>query len=417
VSVRSGVGARSYEGESGFVGRGTDPTPARVEALDGIRAVAILMVLVHNVGSVVGNADGAAMKMWALASNGGWIGVQLFFALSGFLITGILLGSAGGPHWLRSFYARRLLRIVPLYFAVLAVVFFVAPHVSALHAIAPPPARSTLWYWTYLSNWVAPFGGMALALPHVWSLAVEEQFYLFWPAVIARAGDRALAWACALLVVLPLLVRVVLHRVWDFELASNAAYTWTVTRTDAIAFGALVAIGMRYTSIAQMLGRRAVVALLATCAALGVVTVLGRGLSPQGPLSELAAQPLSGILGAILVAVCVGPAAAGEGLPALRRGLVAFLASAPMRTIGKYSYAIYVFHMPIRFLLRDSFTPRLTDGSPLARLGAHVVFTLVVLALSFVAALVSWRVLEAPLLSLKRYFPMPAGTRRALGPT
>jgi peptidoglycan/LPS O-acetylase OafA/YrhL len=83
-----------------------------------------------------------------------------------------------------------------------------------------------------------------------------------------------------------------------------------------------------------------------------------------------------------------------------------------MRTIGKYSYAIYVFHMPIRFLLRDAFTPRLTDGSPLARLGMHEVYTLVVLAVSFVAALVSWRLLEAPLLSLKRHFPMPAGTRR-----
>jgi peptidoglycan/LPS O-acetylase OafA/YrhL len=114
VTARTDVRLSAYEGESGIVGSGSDEAAVRIDALDGIRALAIILVMIHNVGSVAGPSSGTALKLWGLLSNAGWIGVQLFFALSGFLITRILLRSAGTPGWMKSFYARRALRIVPL---------------------------------------------------------------------------------------------------------------------------------------------------------------------------------------------------------------------------------------------------------------------------------------------------------------
>jgi peptidoglycan/LPS O-acetylase OafA/YrhL len=394
----------TYEGESGFVGAGEDAS-ARTAALDGIRAIAILLVLVHNAGSVIGEPAGAPVKLWAVLSNGGWIGVQLFFALSGFLITRILLASKGGAGWLKSFYARRVLRIVPLYYLLLAIVFFVAPHVAALGPIAGQPTRSTLWYWSYLSNWVGPFGGMATALPHVWSLAVEEQFYLFWPLLIAALSERALGVVSVLLVVLAVIIRVVIDASFPEHVANTAAYTWTITRWDAIAMGALVAIASRHPRGAAFLRDRSMMLLGATLAGLGVVTVLGRGLSSEGFLADYFAIPLSGLLGASMVAACV----AGVPTHGLRRVLVRGLASRALTTIGKYSYAIYVFHLPVHLLLRRVAEPYLSAGGSVARLGGYVGYTGAVFAVSFVLALVSWRLLEAPFLSLKSRFPMPRG--------
>jgi peptidoglycan/LPS O-acetylase OafA/YrhL len=401
------LAATSATSERTSATRATEP--ARTRSLDGIRGVAILLVLVHNVGSVAGQPTGLLVKLWAVVSNAGWIGVQLFFALSGFLITRILLESKGAGGWLRAFYTRRALRIAPLYYVVLAIIFFVAPLVPALHAIAVPSQRSQLWYWTYLSNWIGPFGGTPIALPHVWSLAVEEQFYIFWPLLVGVISERALVSVSALLFALAIVLRLGIDAAFPVHIADVAAYTWTVTRWDAIALGAIVAAWTRQPNRAALLQKRAMTALVTVTAAVAVVMVFGRGLSANGVLGHVASVPLTGLLGACLVAVCIQDSSTSRA----RAVLVRALETPVLTTVGKYSYAVYVFHMPVHFLLQRFMLPYQNACTGAGCVGVLATYTIAVLVVSMLLAFVSWRLLEAPILSLKRYVPTPRGTGAA----
>ena len=318
------------------------PQDARIGGLDGLRGVAILIVIAHNVGSVPVAMDGILPKLWAvLISNPGWIGVQFFFALSGFLITRILLESKGAPGALRSFYARRVLRIFPLYYAVLVLLFFVAPHVAALGRIAGAGPGEARWYWTYLSNWSDPFGRTVQAA-HFWSLAVEEQFYLAWPLIVVALTERSLARLCVIMFLGALVARQVLHLVLSPDVANQAAYEFTITRCDTIALGALVAIGSRHPRVLDRLRQHLGTLLLAPVAVFAAVVLIAHGIGGTGRTAELINQPISGILSAVIVLACIDPAP-------MRRGPQAFvkrvLSTRWLSVVGKYSYAIYVFHL------------------------------------------------------------------------
>ncbi len=176
------------------------PKFGHIPALDGLRGLAILMVMViHQAGLVPKSAlDRAVLMVLPL----GEAGVDLFFVLSGFLITGILVASKGAPHYYRNFYARRFLRIFPLYYAVLFAVFFVLPH------LVPSPQSkwghvsgpNQLWYWAYLSNWYIALktrGPTHGVVDLSWTLSIEEQFYLTWPMVVALSSRRTLLAICA----------------------------------------------------------------------------------------------------------------------------------------------------------------------------------------------------------------------------
>jgi peptidoglycan/LPS O-acetylase OafA/YrhL len=164
----------------------------------------------------------------------GWTGVDIFFVLSGFLITGILLDARGDgpvrpPGYYRAFYTRRALRIFPVYYAFLAYIFILRK--------AQVPSGAW-WYWTYLTNVMfARVGWTPSIEPHLWSLAVEEQFYLFWPAAISlirRSWLRPICWA---LIVLSTGLRIVVAQHWGW----TPAYVLTVCRLDEFAAGALLA--------------------------------------------------------------------------------------------------------------------------------------------------------------------------------
>src|SRR4051812_37533430 len=118
-------------------------------ALDTLRGVAIALVLFHNLSIFVPSGS-AVDKLWNAFVESGWVGVQLFFVLSGFLITGILLDDRDKPRAIRVFYIRRFLRIFPLYYALLVVYFLILP---PLIPALQKPLSETIWYWLYLSNW------------------------------------------------------------------------------------------------------------------------------------------------------------------------------------------------------------------------------------------------------------------------
>src|SRR5579863_9160491 len=209
-----------------------------VRAYDGLRGIAIVLVLLRHLGE-----DLPARRLGGVvdaALNAGWLGVDVFFVLSGFLITGILLDARGDEaqpsegYFLR-FYARRALRIFPLYYLFLAVTIFIA---------RPPMPHGTWWYWSYTSNVLIARHGWPEGLwetGHLWSLAVEEQFYLVWPAIIAWTPRRRLPVLCVAIIVGAIAVRIALIH----QGAALGAYVLTPARADTLAVGAALAIALR----------------------------------------------------------------------------------------------------------------------------------------------------------------------------
>ena len=399
----SAVGAVRYAPPEGWHAPTISAEPVRIAPLDGLRGVAILLVLVHNSGTVSGELSSVALKLWASLVNPGWVGVQLFFALSGFLITRILLESKGASGYFRRFYMRRVLRIFPLYYAALAVVFFVAPHVRGLEALAERGPRSSLWYWSYLANWALPFGGLVPSLGHFWSLAVEEQFYIVWPALVLLLRERSLAMLCAAMAFGALIVRATFFMIYEPVTAGSAAYNFTIARCDALAMGALVALLVRHPEAMRAALRWSWRAVLGIAVVLLGIFVKQRGFnSLEFPIATVG-QTLLAVLSAALVLLCIAPSSSAATV-GWQRAM-----SAPwLRSVGKYSYAIYVIHLPLSRVLRPHFTSRLSSGSATERLAEHVAYVVGIFVLSYVLALVSWHAIEQPFLRLKRFFPMPA---------
>jgi peptidoglycan/LPS O-acetylase OafA/YrhL len=174
------------------------PFGSRLTSLDGLRGLAVLsVVLFHTLR--LQNA-GVFGEIWKRFHGSAWAGVDLFFVLSGFLITGILLDSRGQENYFRNFYARRTLRIFPLYYTVLAVALLVVPFVVGfprLPAAYPRLLENQLWLWTYTQNYLQATTAHTLpGFGHFWSLAVEEQFYWFWPLVVCLLPRKALLRFC-----------------------------------------------------------------------------------------------------------------------------------------------------------------------------------------------------------------------------
>ena len=201
--------------------------------------MAILMVIAHNVQLLDTDNMHGLIKAAQWVLNIGWIGVTLFFCLSGFLITQILLSDLDQTRTLQRFVLRRTLRIFPLYYVVLLVILLVLPAIGCLPLIYQKDVTNSFWLWTYLSNWTVPGHLDETGLSHFWSLAVEEQFYIFWPLLVLllRTPKRILL-ACVLLAVISLLCRIYW---WDKPNGHDINYYWTICRMDGLALGAAAA--------------------------------------------------------------------------------------------------------------------------------------------------------------------------------
>lgn len=361
------------------------PSKAHLPALDGVRGIAILVVLVHNL-SIIESRDTKLEKLWNGVVEMGWVGVQLFFALSGFLITGILLDDRARPHRLKTFYVRRTVRIFPLYYAFLVVYFLILP------PFVPALRRSfgeVVWYWMYLSNWSTLAWGVLPGLGHVWSLAVEEQFYLVWPWIAGRVSDRVFAWVCIATAVLSLASRVVLHR---FGFDDHWLYSSTIARIDALAIGALVALAVRSDTWRPKLARALRPAGVAVAIALAVLAVVTHGINRNNPLMQIYGYSILAIGCALFVAYAARP------------DPPRWLAHPVLRFFGKYSYGIYVIHLPVKVALVAWQKPFIEAAQAARPVVVDLAFEAVVGAVSIGLALLSWVALERPLLRLKDRF-------------
>jgi peptidoglycan/LPS O-acetylase OafA/YrhL len=370
--------------------------PRHIPALDGVRGLAILgVLLVHSKWPFVlllGPTGHAVSRLM----EGGAYGVDLFFVLSGFLITGILLDSRDSPAYFRSFYARRILRLFPVYYLYLAVAAFALPAAHRLAGTAAPPAPgSWWWYLLYLSNW-SPGGGAGDAhLGHFWSLAVEEQFYLFWSVLIYfMPGRRKLAVFCVSLAAGALLLRCG----FAFSGAAwNTTYRLTPMRLDCMALGGLMAILHRSEGgWAVRIRRAAPAAFVLFAAAFVAVSVFAGGMEWERiPVQTVGATFLASCFAAL---VC--HSARLSGGPLFR-----FLNRPWLRSFGKYSYAMYVIHVAI-FSYAATLVLYASRRMPLpAAMALFWAYPALMIVLAYAGAWMSWRILEGPVLRLKSRFP------------
>jgi peptidoglycan/LPS O-acetylase OafA/YrhL len=372
----------------------------RIQALDGLRGVAILLILMLHLtrwGQLHQTAGiDALYYRIALA---GWVGVDLFFVLSGFLITGILLDAKGGPGFFRTFYTRRVLRIFPLYYTFLALFFFVLlPLFPALGL--GDPAGEQGWHWLYLQNFQLARDGWPehLALGHLWSLAVEEQFYLLWPLVVFASSRRGLTMACLVIVAASPLIRIALH----LQGNAVAAYALMPARMDTLAFGALLAILARQPSGLVRVQRWLKPAGWGAAFALLPIAARHRGLYSEGLLVQAVGYSLLAVAFSAMAASAVTAAPASRTHRLLAAPILVFF--------GKYSYGIYVLHQPLLdCLARIGFSARVVPSVFGSGLPGLLLFSVVGGIASVGLALLSWHLLEQPFLRLKRHvrYPVP----------
>jgi peptidoglycan/LPS O-acetylase OafA/YrhL len=382
---------------------------AHYPALDGLRAFAIGGVLLLHYLSRAPMLPTPLGKLLFVSVGLGGYGVDLFFVLSGFLITGILLRSRESPSYFSTFYMRRVLRIFPLYYATLLLLSVVVPIVApAAFGPLPTDQMSDGWFWTYLANWpiaVDGYGVSPHALPHFWTLAIEEQFYFLWPAVVYFAGPRRLARICGALIVLSMIVRAALVYRWTGIVEPQLT---TVTRLDGLALGAVVAV---WWSSPELVARcRSFVRplLLVSTVAVAVLYAWRGSLRLDDHAVLIIGLPLiASALAALLASTLVsGPQAV----------LGRVLSLSPLRFVGRYSYAIYVLHYPILIALNTrglSVKALLDRGwSPFAAEGTVVGVNL---SVTMIASLTSWYLLESRFLRLKARFPYLMPTYRVGG--
>ncbi|HEY2433339.1 MAG TPA: acyltransferase [Vicinamibacterales bacterium] len=368
---------------------------AHVPALDGLRGLAILLVLMEHFGVVADLPHripfpGAAWieRIFYV----GWSGVDLFFVLSGFLITSILLESRDQPNYYRRFYARRILRIFPLYYTVLILCLLVLPALfpSRATALLGQALGGQIWLWTYTLNIGMALGYIANAgiLGQFWTLTIEEQFYFFWPWLVKTFSVRALVRICVLLSLGALGLRFWWLRSGDWA----GAYRFTLTRVDALALGALAAILVRDAGWRRRLAQIAPAGLVGGLTILAVIFLK----VPHFYSSEWIVVTAGHSIVAMTFVCAL--------IIALREPAPRWLTSSVMRAIGKYSYGIYVWHWPFRQILLIGWYGPLTATASGVALADVAIFTIGGVGGSIFLGWASYHLLERRFLELKSHF-------------
>ena len=363
-------------------------------ALDGLRAVAVITVFFHHYARF----------------QAGWMGVDVFFVLSGFLITGILYDTRDRPKRFRNFYVRRSLRIFPLYFFVWIAIVALTP---LLHIAWQAP--NILWP-LYLGNWIIPFfhhrmqtdpniiqiacypfrnsGAIAIYVDHFWSLCMEEQFYLLWPLLVFTLRDRiTLLRLCIAVAVISPVLRILLTHFGSTEFVqSSGVGSITFIRLDEFLIGGLGALLLRGPYAQRLLAAAPWLFWCGLAVLFGAATLGHYALHPAidvfvsrawvNDLDMTMADLMA--LGAILL--CVTPGT----------WLARFLNVSPLRALGRISYGFYVFH-DLPHLFYDHFERQWG-------LSVHGLNWVLPLLCTLLLSLASYFLLERPFLRLKTRF-------------
>ena len=377
----------------------TADSPARTRhlpALDGVRGLAVLIVFLFHYGGGT-HSSNHALQAFGFFNKGGWTGVVLFFVLSGFLITGILWDSFDDEHWWRKFFARRSLRIFPLYFLALVLVVL-----AAIPGHTAGAVLKQIWVPALFLENMPRLSRISDTLPsplpifHLWSIAVEEQFYLIWPWLLTcvwrkAQGSRASAkrlclWVFAGACVFRLLL-------WHISPEPLEWEHFLLTEAGALALGGWLALAYRGPEWL------AVVRWAPAPVAVGAAGFLASGLrsgtfESGGRHMMTFGLPFVSVLFTGVIALVVGLGA--------RPGVwTRFFSLRPLRFLGGISYGVYVFHMLLLHPI-GAIAARLAGNR--GTMALNLVQFIVAAVLSLVAALISYHLFEKQFLRLKKYF-------------
>jgi peptidoglycan/LPS O-acetylase OafA/YrhL len=286
-----------------------------------------------------------------------------------------------------------VLRIFPLYYGVLVVSLVILPSLGLAPERLLADREHRIWLWTYLINWAEPLGAGVAAFPHFWSLAVEEQFYLVWPFVVSRTTPRRLLKMAVALVGIAFASRLGLRLAGA---GSGGPYMFTICRMDALALGGVVAALLRIPGYREGATRWRGGVGLAASALFVLVFFVTRGYPRASYLDQTFGYTILALTFAALVLLAVLDHERGHGW------IGAGFKNAVLRSFGKYSYAIYLFHQPLNQMVGDPLLHRLLPQGP--GLKAGCIYMVSVTTASYAMALVSYHGYEKHFLALKRYF-------------
>jgi peptidoglycan/LPS O-acetylase OafA/YrhL len=356
-----------------------EPNHGRIAELDALRGFAVAMV--------------CGCHLWPESRIFfyGWSGVDLFFVLSGYLITEIILKNGQEAGFLKAFYVRRTLRIWPIYYLGLMIIVVFAPYLVRSRGWVDTDLGYYLTYTQNLFDTQIPGDSVYMkCYGPTWSLALEEQFYLFWPALLLVIGRRGLPLVASAWIVVAYGTR-----------GRGPELTTLIGRGDGLALGGLLAhLLTDRPRMRAALGKYRLGFALVTIAALAVLVmiVLNRGRRvlayPPEPSSLLLLLLYLLFFGLIGLSVCCA------GHPA-----VSLLRNRWLVGLGVISYGVYIYHLPV-FRVVEDFSIR-------HRLGDRLDLDLVKLALSVVTAILSWKFVEQPILTLKKRFAYARAPRAA----
>jgi peptidoglycan/LPS O-acetylase OafA/YrhL len=371
-----------------------------IGALDGLRGLAVLLVLIfHFSWSFPEHGVSALVKrvMWS-----GWMGVDLFFVLSGYLITRGLAKESqfSVGKRLKLFWARRAFRIFPLYYIVLIV------GTVACFALQQREHVPSLGYWLYFQNYTLAFDPMPLRwTAHFWSLAIEEQFYFVWPLFVLLVAARARLGLSLTLLVFSAVMRAVLLIAlpkvlpgFDAEQAAKFVYRATPTHMDGLLVGALLAMLERNSEHAwsRLIARFARPVFFASLSLLLVLMVWTKGFGTYDRRVMIVGYPLLAVLFGSSVYLAANGRFAERTQKLLSGG---FLASC-----GKVSYGMYIFHWFFIALLAEKQQAYVEAASPAVGTAVSVAVIVGGIAVTFALAHLSYRFIEARFLTLKERF-------------
>jgi len=359
-----------------------------IPELDGIRGLAILIVVVYH---FFGGADphfGFWLRHILGALSIGWSGVDLFFVLSGFLIGGILLDARTSPNYFRTFYMRRVFRILPVYyfwsflygFLVLGALWFAPGRFSVgFHDLYQVPVHLLFLQNMWITSAFIPSTWFVVT----WSLAVEEQFYLIAPPLMRYLSSRKLIWILVSAICVAPFVRFVVYR-----MARNpfSAAFLMPCRADALSCGVLLAIAWRDARVREwVLGHAALLKRALVVLVLGVGGLLWWLVHPINTVTVTIGYTwLALFYSALLLAVVSQP---GSRLASVMR--CGFL-----RWLGGISYCLYVIHLTLNYVAHSLFL----HGTPQVHNLRGLAVSVFALLVSVFVALLSLRYFERPLI-------------------
>jgi peptidoglycan/LPS O-acetylase OafA/YrhL len=383
------------------VPRLSDPA-LRLPILDGLRGAGLFLVMLVHFRTLEDPQPGAWLEqIWHLGVDLAFVSLDVFFVLSGFLITRILVADRGSAGFFTRFYARRALRILPMYYGFLLAYFVLLPATAAWASQLTLTPWQHVFYWTHstnvaagLNDWLNPSNARTgypfhHSTTHLWSLALEEQFYFLWPVLVHLLSTRALRHASIAVLIVAPLVRVLLVLTLGAE--SNAAYVLTPARIDGLALGSLMAVWAKeYSGLPVTRTQLAAAIGLTVSVIVAIFLREGHLNGAESAVFQTVGLTASVYLGGALVAASIVAGAHGWW----RR----LFASRPLVKLGEVSYGTYIVHLPLMFVL--DWSGVLSHPADNSGLFTEFRYSGTLIVLSIACGTLTWHLYEKPWLRL-----------------